>query len=565
MKIMGILHLCKRILNKIKKINIRKAIKGYILNYYWNKRHDFYLPIEAFGCNKKTYTIKKQFIFPQNIKFSILVPLYNTPEKFLKEMIGSVIFQCYENWELCLADGSDDEHKYVQNICCAIAKTDPRIKYKKLEKNAGISENTNTCIKMATGDYISLFDHDDLLHPFALFETMKAICEKNAEFIYTDEVIFKSPKLVKITNTNFKPDFSKDYFMGTNYLCHFSSFKKSLLDKIGSFNSETDGAQDYDLFLRLTEQTDKIVHVPKCLYYWRASPSSTASSIQSKTYAIEAGKRALENHFKRCNINAYVDIYRNILYKANYTINTKSKVSIIIINDNTKNLTNCIDSIKQKTNYENYEIITEDAAECMPAIYNSAAKKASGEYLIFLSCNTIIDSENWIEELLMHAQKPENGAVGAKFYNEHNKVSHFGYILGINKIAGTINKGVNRTENGYAFRLSITQNVCAVSSDCMMVSKKKFEEINGFDEVYKNNFFDIDFCLKLREKGYENLCTPHAELYYAGKKQKADKNDFKVIRNKLNKTYVFGDPYYNINLTRKTEDFRVTGEIFSKV
>ena len=337
-----------------------------------------------------------------------------------------------------------------------------------------------------------------------------------------------------------------------------------MLDKIGNFNSEPDGAQDYDLFLRLTEQTDKIVHVPKCLYYWRASPSSTASSIQSKTYAIEAGKRALENHFKRCNNNAYVDIYRNILYKANYSIYPKSKVSIIIINDNTKCLKNCIDSIKQKTNYENYEIITEDAAECLPVIYNSAAKKATGKYLIFLNCNTIIDSENWIDELLMHAQKPENGAVGAKFYNGHNKVSHFGYILGIKKISGTINKGLDRTENGYVFRLSTTQNVCAVSSDCMMIAKKKFEEINGFDETYKDSFFDIDFCLKLREKGYENLCTPHVELYYVGKKRKANKNDSKIIYEKLNKGFDFIDPYYNINFTRKTEDFRVTGEIFPK-
>ncbi len=560
----------KRIYNHIKdkaaKFNIKRIIKGKRLSFYWNKRHDFYLPIEAFGCNKKTYLEKKNTVFPQKIKFSILVPLYNTPEHFLKEMIGSVLFQCYENWELCLADGSDSEHKYVEEICRAIAQTDNRIKYKKLEKNGGISENTNECIKMATGDYISLFDHDDLLHPLALFETMKAICEKDAEFIYTDEVIFNNTILRAITNTNFKPDFSPDYFMGTNYLCHFSSFKKSLLGKTGNFNPETDGAQDYDLFLRLSEHTDRIVHVPKCLYYWRASSTSTASSIQTKTYAIEAGKRALENHFKRCNISAEVEIYRNLLYKTKYIINKKDKVSIIIINDDQKQIKKCVDSIKKKTLYDNYEIIIAEynLQENLSVIYNNAVKKTSGEYLIFLSSNSIIETETWIEELLMYAQKQEKGAVGAKFYDGHNKVANFGYILGIKSFAGTINKGLDRRENGYAFRLSLVQNVCALSSDCMMVSKKKFEEVNGFNEEYKESFFDIDFCLRLREKGYINVCTPHAELYYITNNRKTNKSDLKIVRSKWGKKFESCDPYYNPNLTRKAGDFRVTGEVFTR-
>lgn len=574
---------------KAAKFNIKRIIKGKRLSFYWNKRHDFYLPIEAFGCDKKTYLEKRNTVFPKKIKFSILVPLYNTPEHFLKEMIGSVIFQCYENWELCLADGSDSEHKYVEEICRAIAQTDNRIKYKKLEKNGGISENTNECIKMATGDYISLFDHDDLLHPFALFETMKAICEKDADFVYTDEAIFKNPELRAITNTNFKPDFSPDYFLGTCYMCHFSSFKKSLLDKTGGFNSETDGAQDYDLFLRLIEQTDKIVHVPKCLYFWRASPASTASGIQSKMYAIEAGKKALENHFKRCNIPAKVEIYRNLLYKVNYTITNKNKVSIIIINNNISALKDCINSIKQKTSYENYEIIIADNElsinsnkqyydslkndkrikifnytinKSLSAINNCAAKEADGEYLLFLDNNTIIETENWIEELLMHAQNSKNGAVGAKLYDEKNRVVHFGYILGLKQFADTFNRGLDRTENGYAFRLAITQNVCAVSSDCMMISKKKFEEMQGFNVVYKESFFDIDLCLRLKEKGYKNVCTPHAELYYRGKKRNPNKNDLKIIYSIWDKKFVSCDPYYNPNLTRKTENFRVIGEVF---
>lgn len=213
----------------------------------------------------------RQEIFPADIRISILVPLYNTPEVFLREMIQSVIDQTYANWELCLADGSDPQHSNVGQLCMEYAQKDTRICYRKLEKNMGISGNTNACIEMSTGSYIALFDHDDLLHPAALHDVMKAICEKDADFVYTDEAVFESPDVTKITSIHFKPDFAIDNLRASNYICHLTVFRKELLEKAGGgFRSEYDGSQDHDLLLRLTAEAKCIVHIPKVLYYWRS-------------------------------------------------------------------------------------------------------------------------------------------------------------------------------------------------------------------------------------------------------------------------------------------------------
>ena len=244
--------------------------------------------------------------FTKNIKFSIVVPLYNTPEKFLCEMINSCIDQTYENWELCLADGSDKEHRYVSEIVKDYMKKDKRIKYKALEKNGGISENTNECIKMATGEYIALFDHDDILHPSALFEYMKVICEQNADFIYCDEDKFEK-NIKKCFDPYFKPDFAIDNLRANNYICHFTVFKKTLLDQVGIFRKEFDGSQDHDMILRLTEKAKNIVHIPKILYHWRVSSNSVASDPYAKPYTIEAGIEAVKEHLNRCNLKATVE------------------------------------------------------------------------------------------------------------------------------------------------------------------------------------------------------------------------------------------------------------------
>ena len=313
----------------------------------WKSRHDFYLNPFAFGVDEKTYNEQKSNTFSKNIKFSILVPLYNTPETFLKEMIGSVLFQTYSNWELCLADGSDSEHSYVETVCQQICKEDSRIKYQKLAKNGGISANTNAALDMASGDYISLFDHDDLLHPSALFYTMEKICTENADFVYTDEAVFQSPNLHDVTFTNFKPDFAPDYLNGNNYITHFVSFSKDLKSLVGNFDSDCDGAQDYDMILRLTEKAKTIAHVTKCLYYWRSSPTSTASGASAKSYTSEAGKRALQKHFARIGVEAQVlDAELPNTYRIKYPINGEPLVSILIPNyEHWQTLKTCIDSI----------------------------------------------------------------------------------------------------------------------------------------------------------------------------------------------------------------------------
>lgn len=567
----------------------------------WNNRHGFVLSPEAFGISKKTIFAQKNTLFSHYIKFSILVPLYNTPKNFLHEMIGSVLFQTYENWELCLADGSDDEHSYVQTICEKIARRDGRIKYKKLEKNGGISENTNECIKMVTGDYISLFDHDDLLHPSALFETMKAICEKDADFVYTDEAIFESPNLYKITFTNFKPDFAPEYFKSLNYICHFSSFKKTILDQIGGFDSTTDGAQDFDLFLRIFEKTKKIVHVQKCLYYWRSSPESTACAASAKSYTTEAGKLALKKHIKHCGIDANV-VYGKVpnSYKINYKINDEPLVSILIPNyDHSKTLQTCLDSIRNLSTYQNYEIViiennskkkeTFDYYETLKdddrikiltwkghfnysAINNFGFKYTKGEYILLLNNDIEVISPNWIEEMLMFAQRKDVGAVGAMLYYPSDKIQHGGVILGIGGVAGHSHKYYPRNSYGYASRLCSVQNYSAITAACCMIPRHVFEEIKGLDESFEVAFNDIDMCMRIRKAGYLIVWTPYAELYHHESESRGGEDtpekearfagEIRRFKEKWGKELSDGDPYYNPNLTLEREDFSVKGEIF---
>lgn len=583
------------------RIKLRNQNAQYKFQQAWKKRHDFVLQPLAFGMEASVCQRQRKTKFPRNIKFSILVPLYNTPKDFLQEMIGSVLFQTYENWELCLADGSDDEHSYVKEICENIAKKDSRIKYKKLEKNGGISENTNECIKMATGDYISLFDHDDLLHPSALFETMKAVCEKDADFVYTDEATFESPNLHKIIHTNFKPDFAPDYFHGCNYICHFSCFRKNLIERIGGFRSECNGAQDYDLFLRLSEVSEHIVHVPKCLYYWRASPTSTAGGAEAKDYTTIAGQKALQDHFNRCGINADVKCGKipNV-YKVDYALKSSPLVSIMIPNyDHWQTLKTCIDSIRQLSTYKNYEIIiiennskqketfnyydslkndekikivTWKGKFNYSAINNFGFKYTKGDYILLLNNDIEVITPNWIEEMLMYAQRDDVGAVGAMLYYPSDKIQHGGVVVGLGGVAGHSHKFFQRNAYGYVRRLITVQNYSAVTAACCMIPRHAFEEINGLDESFEVAFNDVDMCMRIRKAGYLIVWTPFAELYHhesesrgyedTPEKEARFAGELRRFQEKWEKELSDGDPYYNSNLTLDREDFSVTGEIF---
>ena len=403
--------------------------------------------------------------FPKGIKFSVLVPLYNTPDSFLKAMIETVQAQTYKNWELCLADGSDKEHSFVGEICKKYAGKDERIKYEKLEKNLGISENTNACIRMATGEYIALFDHDDLLHPSALYEVMRAICEHGADFIYTDENTF-SEEPRDAYNPHFKPDFSPDTLRSYNYICHLSVFSRELLDSVGYFRSEYDGSQDYDLILRLTEKAKKVFHIRKILYYWRAHKNSVAQDVGAKPYTVTAAKKALAAHLERCGLKGEVlDSSVPTTYHIKYEIDGNPLISVIIPNkDHTDDLDICLKSLYEKSSYKNFEVIivennstekeTFEYYEAIAqkhgnikivkwegnfnysAINNFGVNYAKGEFILLLNNDVEIINGSCLEEMLMFAQRKDVGAVGAKLYYSDDTVQHAGVILGLGGTAG---------------------------------------------------------------------------------------------------------------------------------
>ena len=503
---------------------------------------------------------QRLYKFDREVKFSILMPLYNTPEKFLRQAIESVMGQTYEGWELCLADGSDEEHAYVEQICREYMEKDKqylrpssslycRIVYKKLAKNEGISGNTNACLSMSSGNYIALFDHDDVLHPSVLYEYMKVICEKGADYIYCDETTFKGDSINNMITLHFKPDYAPDNLRANNYICHFSVFARELLEGTELFRSGFDGSQDHDMILRLTTNAKKVVHVPKLLYYWRSHKASVASDISAKPYAIAAAKGAVADHLTRCGFHNFeIKSTRafDTIFEIKYEIKSEDKISILIPNkDHVSDLRRCIDSIKERSTYENYEIIviennsteketfdyyqtlsqqenitvvTYTGAFNYSGINNFGAGFAKGEYLLLLNNDTQVISMNWLEAMLMYAQRPDVGAVGAKLYYGDRTIQHAGIVVGLgaHRTAGHTHYKINYDNLGYMGKLCYAQNVSAVTGACMMVKKSIYEALGGLDESFRVALNDVDFCLRVREKGYLNVFTPFAELYHYG-------------------------------------------------
>lgn len=545
---------------------------------------------------------QREHKFDRDIKFSVIVPLFNTPEAYLKEMIESVIKQTYSNWELCLADGSDDKHAYVESVVKKYARHDSRIKYTKLEKNLGISGNTNACLDISTGDYITLFDHDDLLHESALYCVMEAICDKGADFIYTDENTFqKTP--ADAYHPHFKPDFSPDTLRSYNYICHLTTFSRELYEIVGGFRSEFDGSQDYDMILRLTEKAKSIVHIPKILYYWRCHKASVASDISAKPYTLVAAKKALDEHLVRIGLSGKSEDTRiPSVYKINYDIQGEPLVSIIIANkDYISDLDKCITSILERSTYKNYEIIVVENNSTDPdtfkyydmisakddrvkviywegkgfnysSINNYGFEVAKGEHIILLNNDIEILTPSWIEEMLMFSQRSDVGAVGAMLYYPDDTIQHAGVIIGIGgdpemAVAGHSHKYFKRGEYGYASRLCLAQNLSAVTAACVMIRSEVFKKVNGLDKSYAVAFNDVDLCLKIRQAGYLIVWTPFAEAYhYESKSRGLETTPEKVARfnseinNFLSKwrgVRDAGDPYYNPNLTLEREDFGI--------
>ena len=542
---------------------------------------------------------QRETVFPRMIKFSILTPLYNTPEKFLTELLDCVQAQTYQNWELCLADGSDSEHVYVGEICKRYAEKDPRIKYQVLEHNEGISGNTNECLKMATGEYIALLDHDDILHPAVLFEYAKVINEKNADYIYCDEITFEGDSIDHMIVLHFKPDFAIDNLRGNNYICHFSAFSRHLLDETGVFRSQYDGSQDHDMILRLTGKAKLVYHVPKALYYWRSHKASVAQDINAKTYAVDAAKRAVHDHIMDVyGMDVKVESTRAFptIFRIRYPLLERPLISIVIPNkDHMEDLSRCVESIVNKSTYENYEIVIVEnnsetkeifdyykALEHNPKIRivkyegefnyakinNFGVSFTNGKYVLLLNNDMKVITRDWMEELLMYAQRPDVAAVGGKLYYADNTIQHAGIVIGLgaHRAAGHTHYKDDKMHLGYMGRLCYAQDVTAVTGACLLVSRAQYDEVGGLDEEFRVAFNDVDFCLKLRHAGYLNVFTPFAELYHyesktrgmeEGEKQKRFQQEVDMFRRKWKADLDAGDPYFNPNFSLDYSDYTI--------
>lgn len=530
---------------------------------------------------------QKRAVFSYAPVISIVIPLYNTPLPYLDELLKSIQGQTYRKWQLCLADGSTDDK--VRFHLKKHYGREKRISYKKLRENKGISQNTNEAISLARGEFLMLCDHDDTLEPDALYEIVKALNENpEADAVYTDE-----DKVSMDGRHYFDPHFKSDFnlfrFRENNYICHIFAVQKSVAEKAGLFRPEFDGAQDYDFIFRCCEKAREIVHIPKALYHWRCHMESTAADPSSKAYAYEAGKRAVEEHYKRQGIPAEVEMTeRPGWYRSRVKIQGKPLVSIIIPNkDHIQDLELCLSSLTERSTWDNYEILVVEnnsekeeifayykkLPEKYPkarvlvwekefnysAINNFAAEKTAGDYLLFLNNDVEILTPDWIEEMLMICQQREVAAVGAKLYYPDDTIQHAGVVLGLGGIAGHIMCRASREDAGYFGRMISVQEISAVTAACMLVKKSDFQEVGGFDESFQVAFNDIDLCMKLRAGNKKIVFTPYAELYHYESKSRGledtpekqfrfDK-EVKRFQKKWGKWLENGDPYYNPNLS----------------
>ncbi len=590
------MHFCIRNAKRVKNLG---GPRGILMKLDYKKRERE--AMKQYGTksfpDEEKRKLEEETVFEYAPLISILVPLYNTDKQMLKEMIDSVMWQTYKNWELCLADGSDDAHSYVKETVDSY--NDPRIKYLKLEKNEGISGNTNKCLTLATGEYIGLFDHDDVLHPEALYEYVKVINEKGADYIYCDETTFKSGNIDHMLTMNFKTDYAVDNLRANNYICHFSVFKRTLLEGTELFRTKFDGSQDHDMILRLTDRAKCIVHVPRLLYYWRCHSGSVASNISAKEYAIAAAKGAVADHLRS---HGYTDFKITgtrafeTIFKIRYKINGTHKISIVIPNkDHTEDLERCVNSILDKSTYTNYEIIivennsTEKKTfECYEdlkklsdkiqvvtyegkfnysLVNNFGVTFATGEYILLLNNDTEVITVNWLEELLMYAQREDVGAVGAKLYYPDKTIQHAGVVIGLgaHRTAGHTHYKQSRENLGYMGRLCYTQDVTAVTGACLMVKKSLWDELGGLSPEFEISLNDVDFCLRLRKLGKLNVFTPFAELYHyesvsrglddQGEKAERYNRESELFRNKWKAELEAGDPYYNPNFSLDRSDY----------
>jgi len=517
---------------------------------------------------------------------SIIVPAYNTPDKYLRPLIQSVLSQRYQNWQLCVADGStsDSRAKAIEVACQA----DKRISYKRLAENHGIVGNTNEAISLAAGEFIGFLDHDDCLSAYALSEVVNALSKQpEADVLYSDEDKI-SDEGKERSLPFFKPDWSPTLEEGVNYLTHFFVVRASIVQKVGKLREGFDGAQDYEFILRVTDHTQNVVHIPKILYHWRLADGSTSGPIANKSYADEAGQRALKEHVKRQHINAEVlaipELPTN--YRLQYAVPKGAKASIIIpFKDKADLLKVCVGSILKKTTYQNYEIIlvsnnsteteTHEYLETLKgnsrvkifhwdhpfnysAINNFGRKQATGDFIVLLNNDTEVITKEWLEELLGIAAQPKVGAVGPSLVYPNNKIQHAGIILGMNTMAGHVFRHLSEDALSSFGRPYWPRNYLAVTGACLAIQASKYDKVSGLDETFTVAGSDVALGISLYEKGYLNVYWPFAKLvhyesvsvgsYHNGIQLDYD-HSLKYYRPYLN----WHDPYFNPNLDLMNE------------
>ena len=585
-------------LKKIRPYNIQKGfryLKHYGLREFLVRLSERMEPEEVpYGPWFEKHKASREQLEKQRARkwdrtplLSIVVPAYRTPEEFLEQMMDSLLAQSYENWELCIANGSPEDDR-MQKVLREYTKKDSRIRVKNLEENLGIAGNTNAALAMASGEFVGLLDHDDLLAPNALYEVAdRIVADEQTDVLYTDEDKVTTD-LKEHFQPHFKPDFSIDLLRSNNYICHFFVVRRTLLEKTGGFRREFDGAQDYDFIFRCTEAAEKIVHIPEVLYHWRTHKESTADNPVSKMYAFEAGKRAIESHLERCREQGVVSHTKDMgFYRVDYPVQGSPLVSVVIPNkDHSDMLMRCVNSIKEKTTWKNYEIIIaennsvqKETFDCYQklqedsrirvitwggefnysAINNFAVREARGEYLLFLNNDVEVISEGWMTFMLGNCQREEVGIVGAKLYYPDDTIQHAGTIIGIGGIAGHAFLNMPRSRTGYLHKASIQLNVSAVTAACMMMKRSVFESLQGFEERLSVAFNDVDLCLRTVQAGYLVVYLPWAQLYhYESRSRGAEDSEEKIrrfqgeiefMRSRWIGLLKSGDPYYNKNLT----------------
>ncbi len=524
--------------------------------------------------------------FPRPLCFSVVVPLYNTPLPLLRQMIASVQDQSYQDWELCLADGSDGEHAEVGAYCTSLE--DPRIRYQHLEKNGGISENSNAALAMAQGDYIALLDHDDLLTPNALFEMRDAIEKTGADFLYSDEMIFREDASGRRipTAVRLKPGFSPDTLLTNNYICHLTVFSPALLQKAGSFRKAYDGSQDHDLFLRLTSRARGIAHVSKVLYLWRSAAGSVAEDIGNKQYAIGAGRRSVHDFLlQKKGLDARVESAAVFptMYHVRYPVEGTPTVQVIVdARRESGPIAGRLRRLRDRGGWDHtaWTVITGDAAVRLPedmerlapeekesrrSLWTRAANASAAEYLLFLD-GVPESNESWLREMLSLAAQPHVGAVGVKVLLPEGLIRHVGVVIGLGpgRLAGRPYYLYLAGNAGYFGRNEVVQNVSAVT-DALLLSRDKFEAAGGFAAEYQDALLDTDLCLRLLEQGLYNVFTPHAVLTMGteqttfldvGREFPSWPEDARVFRRRNDRALRSGDAYYHPLLSLRFEDWR---------